>query len=75
MLCVRAPVLEKRLLDLSNVTGKSKSHYVRLAILMFLEQIPSDEEPGKIGRIPSGVPQMFPESNLLDKTGREAISL
>lgn len=32
MLCVRAPSLEEHLARLSQVTGKTKSHYMRLAL-------------------------------------------
>jgi predicted DNA-binding protein len=32
MLCVRAPVLEKHLVRLCQATGKTKSHYMRLAL-------------------------------------------
>lgn len=39
MLCVRAPVLEKHLNRLSQATGKTKSHYMRLALETFFSEL------------------------------------
>lgn len=39
MLCVRAPHLEKQLVELVRLTGKTKSHYVRAALQAFLNAL------------------------------------
>lgn len=39
MLCVRAPQLEKRLVHLVQLTGETKSHYVRVALQALLEAL------------------------------------
>lgn len=39
MLCVRAPSLEKHLARLSQITGKTKSHYMRLALEALFTEI------------------------------------
>lgn len=38
MLCVRAPKLEKQLKELAQVTGKTKSHFVRTALEGYLRE-------------------------------------
>ena len=38
MLCVRAPKLEKRLIKLAKITGKTKSYYVRTALEIYLNE-------------------------------------
>ncbi len=49
MLCVRAPLFEKRLEQLSKATGKTKSYFVRSALeLLFggiIEEKEEKEEP------------------------------
>lgn len=44
MLCVRAPSLERRLIILARLTGKTKSHYVRLALEALFEEMNKSEE-------------------------------
>lgn len=45
MLCVRAPLLERRLVRLAKKTGKTKSYFVRTALELFLHvQCDNDDE-------------------------------
>lgn len=81
MLCVRAPIFEKRLITLSQLTGKTKSHYVRLALqALFNEMGPIDEMNPTLSLFPfeKGPPLSLEpaiDPHLESKTGREGISL
>ncbi|MFI4938459.1 MAG: hypothetical protein ACHQJ6_08140 [Candidatus Berkiellales bacterium] len=64
MLCVRAPELEKRLNQLAALTGRTKSHFVRVA----LETYFSKQEVS----IPIFVAQRAENVEMKCNSGREA---
>lgn len=43
MLCVRAPLLEERLINLAQSTGQTKSHFVRVALQALFDSL--EKEP------------------------------